>query len=277
MALQNPFVVHDQDVYALTGRGNRELSASETGLSPAEIELLVRVDGHSTASEVKSGVHLLAANAFSATLQMLVREGYVDLASNEQTISLDFTEFFSTKPRPPSSKVAARAKSQAASGVSALQKQGYYVRIARRRATTRKLARGAVVTVVLVEDDPSLAKYLKQCLEYEGLAARIAGNRAEIIAAFRGPPLPDLVLLDVMLPDADGFDVLLKMRQHPILKAVPVIMLTAKATREAVLKGLAAGADGYVTKPIDADAVIKAVKSVIGLPGNPFEKRSKGS
>jgi DNA-binding response OmpR family regulator len=51
---------------------------------------------------------------------------------------------------------------------------------------------------------------------------------------------PDLVLLDVMLPDIDGFEVLGRMRQHPALKAVPVIMLTGKATREAVLKGCTA-------------------------------------
>ncbi len=92
-----------------------------------------------------------------------------------------------------------------------------------------------------------------------------ASNRAEVIAEFQRPPLPDLVLLDVVLPDADGFDILIRMRQHPVLKSVPVMMLTAKATREAVLKGLAGGADGYITKPFEADGLIKAIKSVLGL------------
>jgi DNA-binding response OmpR family regulator len=69
-----------------------------------------------------------------------------------------------------------------------------------------------------------------------------------------------------VLPDADGFDILLKMRQHPVLKKVPVIMLTAKATRESVLKGLAGGADGYITKPFEADALITAVNAVMGRP-----------
>jgi DNA-binding response OmpR family regulator len=75
-----------------------------------------------------------------------------------------------------------------------------------------------------------------------------------------------LVLLDVMLPDADGFEVLLKMRQHPALKVVPVVMLTAKATRDAVLQGLSGGADGYITKPFDVEVLVKAVKTVLGLP-----------
>ena len=90
-------------------------------------------------------------------------------------------------------------------------------------------------------------------LAFERFDARIASNRTEIVRELRHTPPPDLVLLDVGLPDVDGFDVLLKMRQHPVLKTVPIVMLTALATREAVLKGLAGGADGYVTKPVDAD------------------------
>ena len=68
-----------------------------------------------------------------------------------------------------------------------------------------------------------------------------------------------------MLPDADGFDVLSKVRQHPLLKSTPVIMVTAKATRESVMRGLACGADGYVTKPFEAENVVKAVRTVLGV------------
>jgi DNA-binding response OmpR family regulator len=84
--------------------------------------------------------------------------------------------------------------------------------------------------------------------------------------------LPDLVLLDVSLPDADGFDILARMRQHPVLRAVPVIMVTAAATREAVLRGIQGGADGYVTKPFQIHPLVRAVKEVLGLkydPGDP--------
>ena len=92
---------------------------------------------------------------------------------------------------------------------------------------------------------------------------------AEVVAEFRKPPIPDLILLGVMLPDADGFDILLRLRQHPALKNVPVIMLTGKSTREDVIKGLASGADGYVTKPFEADALMRAVRTVVGLPEEP--------
>jgi DNA-binding response OmpR family regulator len=55
-------------------------------------------------------------------------------------------------------------------------------------------------------------------------------------------------------------------RQHPALKDVPVVMLTGKATREAVLKGIAGGADGYITKPFEPEALLRAVRTVLGLP-----------
>ncbi|MBM3347930.1 MAG: response regulator [Betaproteobacteria bacterium] len=75
---------------------------------------------------------------------------------------------------------------------------------------------------------------------------------------------PDAVLLDVILPDANGFDILARIRQHPVLKAIPVIILTARATREDVLHGLAGGADGYITKPFDPDTLLRGVRAVLG-------------
>jgi len=94
---------------------------------------------------------------------------------------------------------------------------------------------------------------------------QFAPMNAEVVAAMRRPAPFDLVLLDVQLPDVDGFFLLARMREHPVLKYVPVIMLTASATPAAVLKGLQLGADGYVTKPFQLDPLMKAVHTVLGL------------
>lgn len=134
------------------------------------------------------------------------------------------------------------------------------------------LGEGEKLGVLVVEDDPDLIKLLRMYLRLEGFAPRTAAGREEITAAFRQPPKPDLVLLDVALPDADGFDVLAKMRQHPALKAIPVIMLTGKDNREAVLNGLVLGADGYVTKPFEIDVLVKAVKAVLGVGSSAGKK-----
>jgi len=126
--------------------------------------------------------------------------------------------------------------------------------------------------LLVIEDDPDILKLLQIFLKLEGFEPRIASNREEIVAALRAPPLPDLVLLDIRLPDINGFDVLAKMRQHPAMKTIPVVMLTAEATREAVLKGLVGGADGFVTKPFQIDRLVKAVKTVLGLRQDPENK-----
>lgn len=257
--------VHETDVYALTEKGNRELHGAETSLSPQELELLVCVDGRSTVAQIASSVPSLAMGGVTGALRKLLRDGLIDLADQIKFASADFGDFFSLAPAQLSAKAISDADVHAATGVSSLQKQGYYVRIARRAAVERKPGGSEKFSVLVIEDEPLLAKFLRQYLALEGLEARIAANRAEIIAELRRAPLPSVVLLDVMLPDADGFDVLLKMRGHPVLKSVPVIMLTAKATREAVLMGLAGGADGYVTKPFEPDVLIKAVKAVLGL------------
>jgi two-component system OmpR family response regulator len=266
--------VNEHDVYALSDKGNEELHGAETSLAPAEIELLVRIDGSLTVGQIAENARLLKKNEVIEAFRKLLGADLVRLRSRRKNDAPDLGGFLSSaSPAQPTRQAMAKAKAEASSGTTALQKQGYYVRIARRDAARPKASDARVLSVIVVEDEPLLAKFLKQYLSFEGLQARVAANRDEIVAAFRSPPAPDLVLLDVMLPDADGFDVLLKMRQHPALKSVPVIMLTAKATREAVLKGLAGGADGYITKPFEPDALIKAVRAVLGLPKHAEGKR----
>jgi len=161
------------------------------------------------------------------------------------------------------------AEAEADSVAMSLKRTGYYVSIAHKRGQPRPLVPGEVLSAIVVEDEPMLAKFIQSYLSFEGFQVRLAGNRAEVIAEFRKIPIPNLILLDVMLPDDDGFDILLRLRQDPALKDVPVIMLTGKSTREAVIKGLASGADGYVTKPFETDALMRAVRTVVGLPEDP--------
>lgn len=256
--------IYGHDVYVLSEKGDKELRSSGTDLSPAEIELLVCIDGKATVAEIAASARLLAPGAVVGGIHRLIERQLVRLRNRRKEDASEITAFLMKKAPQPTREAVNEAKAEASNGVTTLHKQGYYVRIAHRDAAKPAAPEGRTLTVVVVEDEPLLAKFLKQYLSFEGMEARLAANREEILAAFNTPPLPDLVLLDVMLPDADGFDILLKMRRHPVLKSVPVIMLTAKATRESVLKGLAGGADGYITKPFEAEALINAVKAVLG-------------
>ena len=85
-----------------------------------------------------------------------------------------------------------------------------------------------------------------------------------IAKAFGEMPLPDLILLDVMLPDINGFDVLNRIRRHAAIQAVPVIMLTSRSETADIARGLSLGADAYLTKPVLPSTLIDAVQAVLG-------------
>ena len=251
--------MHDKEVYALTKLGEAQLRGGMTTTSTEEVDLLVRVDGVLTVEQIRAGYKPEPPENFDWLFSRLITKALVAVREADP-----FADQLSFKPSKTALK---RAEAEADAGTASLQKDGYFVRIARQTGRTAP-PEGQSLDALVVEDDPHLAKFLQHYLNFEGFEVRVAGTRAEVIGELR-KATPDLVLLDVTLPDADGFDILAKLRSHPTFKDVPVIMLTAKATREAVIQGLAAGAQGYVTKPFEADALIEAVRTVMGLPDDP--------
>jgi two-component system, OmpR family, response regulator len=250
--------MQNDDIYALTPLGESELRSSATRLAPAEIDVLVRLDGTLTVGQVLASLAPDARPGFDTVFRSLRDRRLITV------VELDpFTRTWNAQVEMLTQAVR---PAQADAGLASLQRSGFYVQIARERPTLRTPAPGRPLTAVVVEDDPALAKFTRTLLNLSGFEVRNAHNRAEVVAEIRRPPVPDLILLDVMLPDADGFDILQRVRQHAVLKDVPVIMLTGKATREAVLKGIAGGADGYITKPFEPDALLRAVRTVLGLP-----------
>lgn len=246
-----------EDIYALTSLGETELRGGATRLSAAEINVLVRLDGVLRVEQLVGKMPLTESRAFLTALRALHDRGLV------QRVELDpFTSQWNADVLKLGRKAGA---AEADASLASLQRAGFHVEIARERTPAPRKP-GQALNVVVVEDDPQLASFTSTLLELSGFAVRQAHNREQVVQEIRRPPRPDLILLDVVLPDADGFDILMRVRQHPVLSEVPVIMLTGKATREAVLRGLAAGADGYITKPFEPHALLRAVRTVLGLP-----------
>ena len=96
--------------------------------------------------------------------------------------------------------------------------------------------------MLVVEDDPDQAALADLRVSMAGYNVRIAHTRREMFTDLISKPAPDAVLLDIMLPDGDGFQMLAGMRRHPKFALIPVIMLTAKTEPDDIQRGLALGA-----------------------------------
>jgi two-component system, OmpR family, response regulator len=259
--------VKDDDIFATTEKGNAELKAAGTALSATELQALVLVDGFSSVAQIAHRVPGISLEDLTAALRKLAADRLI--VSTAEPESDVMASGFSTINIPAGffSSLSADSNPEADGGASILKRKGYYVRIARRPLEDRERKEGWQPTILVVDDDTDLQKLIGTYLKLEGFITRAAFKRDDILIALRRQPTPDLILLDVHLADANGFDILARMRLHPVLKTMPVVMLTAEATREAVLKGLQAGADGYITKPFEVDSVVAAVKAVLGLSG----------
>jgi len=116
--------------------------------------------------------------------------------------------------------------------------------------------------VLVVEDDHDIAHLLSHSLTRAGFTVDLMHSGAEVLAAVRRS-LPDLVLLDLMLPGLDGLEVCRTLRGDPRTAAVPIIMLTARAEESDRIVGLELGADDYVTKPFSPNEVVARVRALL--------------
>jgi CheY-like chemotaxis protein len=256
----------DSAILVLTPEGENELHEAGTQLTPAQLEALILVDGHASLAQVVKRAPAPDQQAVRTSLQELVDKGFVNALDQFRDDGFDPGDFFSSvKTRPRAVEAGHEAEAEAAATMEFLHQNGYCVNLARRPKAKRALPKGSRPMVLVIDDDPDICSLLHTYLKLEGYDSCAAGNREEIVAKLRHVPLPDVVLLDVHLPDADGFDILHRMREHPALRGLPIIMLTGDATREAVLKGILGGADGYITKPFDIHHLVRAVKTVLGL------------
>ncbi len=114
-------------------------------------------------------------------------------------------------------------------------------------------------TILVVDDEERMARFIRLNLEHDGFQVVEAYRGMQALQEYRDA-LPDLVLLDVMLPDIEGFEVLKLLRE---ISNVPVIMLTAKSEEDDRVRGLELGADDYVTKPFSPRELVSRVRAVL--------------
>ncbi len=121
----------------------------------------------------------------------------------------------------------------------------------------------ATASVLIVEDEANILLSLEFLLGKEGYAVTTAGDGAAALRALEAQP-PDLVLLDVMLPGIDGFELCRLIRENPALRNTRIMLLTARGRETEIARGLALGADSYLTKPFSTRDLMEKIRALLG-------------
>jgi DNA-binding response OmpR family regulator len=119
--------------------------------------------------------------------------------------------------------------------------------------------------VLIADDEPNIVTALEFLLKRAGYDVRIAANGEEALALVASY-VPDLVLIDIMMPLKSGYEVCRKLRERPDWRHIKIVMVTAKGREAEVNKGLSIGADLYVTKPFSTQELIAAVDRLLADP-----------
>ena len=116
--------------------------------------------------------------------------------------------------------------------------------------------------VLVIEDDPSALRFIEYTLGQEGYQVLTATDGTRGIRKAQSEE-PDLIILDVMLPGLDGFEICCRLREDPKTAGLPILMLSAKAQEIDKMTGLKVGADDYLAKPADPSEVVDRIKKLL--------------
>lgn len=123
-----------------------------------------------------------------------------------------------------------------------------------------------LVEILVVDDERAVRESLRRALELEGYAVELASDGEEALVRLEREPLPDAVVLDILMPGLDGLEVCRRLRADAV--TVPVLMLTARAEIDSRVAGLDAGADDYLSKPFALAELLARLRALLRRAGN---------
>lgn len=246
-------------IYRLTAAGRAAWEGEDAAVPADYRRILWMMDIHGGAAESLTKAY--PSEMLAEWLAEMEEIGLIEAVPEGETQPKGFAAYGSDKTLAISRKALAEAGKDA--GATLLRSGAYFSadRLSRRPAPLK----GPAETVVLiVEDDPDQLALADLRVSMAGYKVRVARSVKEFLQAIVDDGAPDLLLLDATLPDGDGFEILAKMRRHPALGSLPIIMLTARNEAADIGRGLVLGADGYITKPYTknllADVIRRALK-----------------
>jgi CheY-like chemotaxis protein len=251
-------------VYRRTPAGLKLLTKPDRTCPLEHQRILALVDADIHFEVIRGNLRQFPDNLLVDWLAEMEELGYLSSTSADTSQSLDFTNLFKT-PRPTPLVPEDRKKIEQQTSVAAatLGDKGAFLaqdRI-RNRPPLKKTA--SEISVLVVEDDPDQAALADMRVSMGGYSVRLAANQTALRQEFLAGRVPDILLLDILLPDGDGFEILAAMRRHPKLALLPVVMLTVMTGKDNVRRGLELGADGYITKPYSKKVVVETIRAVL--------------
>jgi CheY-like chemotaxis protein len=250
-------------IYRLSTAGRRAWEKEDAAVPAAYRRILGVLDAEAHADVVRGYLRRYPDALIFEWLAELEELGLVESREDQGAHDLDFTGNFKLPQLIAEDRAQLAGEAQAAGG--ALARQGVYLaaeRLAHRQPSAKAPAE---TTVLIVEDDPDQLALARLRVGMAGFAARTADSAGALQAELVGEGPPDLLLLDVMLPDGDGFDILAGLRSHPTHALLPVVLLTVKDQPADIERGLSLGADGYVTKPYSKKLIEDVLSRVLRL------------
>jgi len=248
-------------VYRITASGRKAWESQDASVPAEYRRILGLVDTEVHSDVIRGLLRRYPDTLIFEWLAELEELGLLSSVPAEVKHDLDFTGTLRLPALLAEDKK--RLVQQTKAAETSLSRKGVYLAADRLKNRTAALKAAADTVVLIVEDDPDQLALAKLRVTMAGYAVRTADSAAALRETLDKDPAPDVLLLDIILPDGDGFDILANIRMHPELTLLPVVILTVKGEPADIRKGLALGADGYVTKPYSKIVLADTLRRVL--------------
>ena len=248
--------------FLLTDKGRQAWENQDAAVPEDYRRILWLLDFHGKGAVVGDLLKRYPAKVLDEWLGEMEHLGLIEAATDGSTKAYSTREADRT-----GSMDQAALKKNGQSASEHLTHTGAYIAADRLSHRPPQRKRPEQCVVLIVEDDPDQLALAELRVGMAGYQVRVATTVNAFLHSMLEDGAPDLLLLDVFLPDGNGFDLLTKMRKHAVLGALPIVMLTSENKPEYIGKGLLLGADGYIIKPYTKNILADVIRRVLRHDG----------
>jgi len=252
-------------VYCRKPAGARMLTSPDRTCPLEHQRILALVDQDTHFDVIRGCLRQFPDALLTDWLSEMEELGYLSSRPADPTHSLDFSDLLKARrPAPPPAREdLIRIEQQTKLAATMLGDKGAFLSPDRIKNRDPLQKTAGEISVLVVEDDPDQAALADLRVSMGGYSVRLAASLTALRQELYAGRLPELLLLDILLPDGNGFEILAAMRRHPKLALLPIVMLTVLTGKENVRRGLELGADGYITKPYSKNIVVETIRDVL--------------